>query len=215
MLSYKLNKSTYTVTGIGDETQEKLIIPSTHEGLPVTKIAKNAFKKCNHIKQVVIGDNVREIEKYAFLDCPNLKRVTIGERVRKISGTAFWFCIELYTVYWNAVKCTQVHTIVEDKYDDINIELMFTGCEKLHTVIFGEKVELIPSYALFSCSHLKDVHIPKSVTKIERYALCACYHLKDITYSGTKLEWQSINIDPKWDEYARDYTIHCTDGDMQ
>jgi hypothetical protein len=47
----------YSVS-VGTATESNIVIPSVHEGLPVTQIAKEGFRNCNFITSVVIPDSV-------------------------------------------------------------------------------------------------------------------------------------------------------------
>jgi len=67
-------------------------IPATLGGLPVTKIATNAFNDCDKIKKITISENVTEIGKYAFYDCDLLQCVDIPDSVVKIKRYAFYDC---------------------------------------------------------------------------------------------------------------------------
>lgn len=213
MLSYRLNKSSYTVTGIGDETED-IIVPLTYDGLPVTKIAKRAFCGNERIKSVVIGDNVTAIGKEAFA-CSNLKIITIGKKVKVIEGKAFWFCPDLEVVFWNAEECTKAFTFGIDKNGEDGIYLALAHCEKLRAVVFGEGVRVIPNNALLCCESIKSIFVPASVTEIGRYAIGSCPNLTEITFGGTKEKWQAIDKIPLWDECTRNYTVYCTDGKIE
>ena len=76
-LEYSLNSDGkgYTVVGIGDCIDKDLIIPSTHEGLPVNAIGENAFNGNTDITYVLIDRAVTSIGESAFNDCKSLKNV--------------------------------------------------------------------------------------------------------------------------------------------
>ena len=76
-LEYSLNSDGkgYTVVGIGDCIDKDLIIPSTHEGLPVTAIGETAFNGNTDITYVLIDRAVTSIGESAFNDCKSLKNV--------------------------------------------------------------------------------------------------------------------------------------------
>ena len=76
-LAYSLNSDGkgYTVVGIGDCIDKDLIIPSTHEGLPVNAIGENAFNGNTDITYVLIDRAVTSIGESAFNDCKSLKNV--------------------------------------------------------------------------------------------------------------------------------------------
>lgn len=63
--------------------------------------------------------------------------------------------------------------------------------------------------AFLYCS-LKEVFIPVSVTKIDNRAFYGCTTLTDVHYSGTKEQWDKINIDTRYNSNAPllNATIH-------
>ena len=76
-LAYSLNSDGkgYTVVGMGDCIDKDLIIPSTHEGLPVTAIGENAFNGNTDITYVLIDRAITSIGQGAFNLCKSLKNV--------------------------------------------------------------------------------------------------------------------------------------------
>ena len=76
-LAYSLNSDGkgYTVVGIGDCIDKDLIIPSTHEGLPVNAIGENAFNGNTDITYVLIDRAVTSIGQGAFNLCSSLINV--------------------------------------------------------------------------------------------------------------------------------------------
>lgn len=76
-LEYSLNSDGkgYTVVGIGDCIDKDLIIPSTHEGLPVTAIGENVFNGNTDITYVLIDRAVTSIGQGAFNLCSSLINV--------------------------------------------------------------------------------------------------------------------------------------------
>ena len=76
-LAYSLNSDGkgYTVVGIGDCIDKDLIIPSTHEGLPVNAIGENAFNGNTNITYVLIDRAVTSIGQGAFNLCKSLINV--------------------------------------------------------------------------------------------------------------------------------------------
>ena len=76
-LEYSLNSDGkgYTVVGMGDCIDKDLIIPSTHEGLPVTAIGENAFNGNTNISYVLIDRAITSIGQGAFNLCKSLINV--------------------------------------------------------------------------------------------------------------------------------------------
>ncbi len=120
-LSFELNSDgkSYSVTGFTDEELSMVFIPSVYNGLPVTKIANQAFMM-TEITAVVIPDSVTRIgnsafsgcssltlvafggtqviDEYAFSQCSALERVSFTDSVRVISYQAFWRCTKLHNI---------------------------------------------------------------------------------------------------------------------
>ena len=76
-LAYSLNSDGkgYTVVGMGDCIDKDLIIPSTHEGLPVTAIGENVFNGNTNITYVLIDRAVTSIGQGTFNLCSSLINV--------------------------------------------------------------------------------------------------------------------------------------------
>ena len=76
-LAYSLNSDGkgYTVVGMGDCIDKDLIIPSTHEGLPVNAIGEKAFNGNTDITYILIDRAVTSIGQGAFNLCSSLINV--------------------------------------------------------------------------------------------------------------------------------------------
>ena len=76
-LEYLLNddNASFTVVGMGDCIDKDLIIPSTHEGLPVTAIGENAFNGNTDITYVLIDRAITSIGQGSFNLCKSLINV--------------------------------------------------------------------------------------------------------------------------------------------
>ena len=100
-LEYSLNESEngYTVTGIGNCTDSDIIIPETHNGLPVMSIGESAFENCTSITGLTISAELYRISENAFKGCANLNNVSITGYVSKIEDFAFSECTALTEIY--------------------------------------------------------------------------------------------------------------------
>lgn len=87
------DKTSYSVA-IGNAIyMETIVIPSTYNGLPVTKILPNSFT-CNGetnstLKSITIPDSIVEIGASAFSSCENLEEINIPASVTVIGSQAF------------------------------------------------------------------------------------------------------------------------------
>jgi hypothetical protein len=85
----------YILSGIGECTDTDVIIPSTYNDLPVTRINTGAFFDCNSLTSITIPDSVTSIGETAFQHCHSLTSVIIGDGVTSIEPMAFLSCSSL------------------------------------------------------------------------------------------------------------------------
>ena len=169
--TYLEEENAYEVAGIGTATETDIIIPRTHEGLPVISIGERAFLpsrlEVSPITRVVISDSVQSIGASAFSSCFNLISVVIGENVQRIGDWAFSSCFNLTSIE------------IPDSVQSIG-ESAFRGCFNLTSVVIGENVQSIGSWAFGWCSNLTSVVIGDSVQSIGHYAFISCINLTNV-----------------------------------
>ena len=97
----RLSNDTYSITGIKDNQLEEIVIPTRINGLPVTKIASNAFEGNTSIKKVVLADSIIEIGDSAFKNCTSLEAIEIGtdSELTTFSAYSFYNCTALKHIY--------------------------------------------------------------------------------------------------------------------
>ena len=95
-----LHEGELIIVGLKDNgnSPTELIIPEEIDGYPVVEIGKDAFKKIDSFKKVVIPDSVRKIGKRAFKKCCGLEEVYIGNGTEVIEKDAFYGCTSLELV---------------------------------------------------------------------------------------------------------------------
>lgn len=88
--------ATYSeVTSVGTATGD-IVIPATHNGLPVTGFGW-IFNSREDITSLVIPDSVTELPADALFGCKNLKKVVM-KGVTHIGENAFWKCANLESI---------------------------------------------------------------------------------------------------------------------
>jgi len=95
-LTYELVGDSYYITAFND-SYDVVNIPSTYNGLPVTRIGTFAFDS-KSITSITIPDSVTVIDEYAFWCCKNLTSIVIPDSVVSIGETAFEECTSLTSV---------------------------------------------------------------------------------------------------------------------
>ena len=177
----------------------KLLIPETYNGKPVTAIADNAF--ATFILQEVflpstieyIGNNafqnnfylsavyfgygsqLKTIGDYAFNGC-NLTTISILSGVTTIGRYAFAECNNLKSVTF------------EDNSQLENIgESAFYDCDRLFSVTFGENSQLsvIEDMAFSNCANLTEIVLPDGVTSVGASAFSNCRNLMSVVIPDT------------------------------
>ena len=91
----------------------------------------------------------------------------------------------------------------------------FKNCNGLANITIPESVKGVGMYAFENCSGLISVTISNSVTSVGDYAFNGCKNLTSIEFNGTIEQWNAMSKGAKWDYNTGNYTIHCTDGDIE
>ena len=212
------------VTAIGDHAFICTSLTSVTIPDSVTVIGKRAFEQCRNLTSVTIGSGVTTIGEFAFSACSGLTSITIPDSVTSIGDWAFEWCDGLTSITLpNSVTsiggyafsgCTNLTSVTIP--DSVKIDTgAFSGCTNLTSVIIPDNVTSIGSWAFSGCTNLTSVIIPDSVTSIGQETFKDCSGLTSITYNGTKTQWNKIIMYSNWNKNTGNYTIHCTDGDIE
>lgn len=189
-----------------------LIIPTEFSGLPVKKIAEEAFENNIALKTVTFYDGVKVINDSAFKGCTGIEEIVIPDSVTRINGAAFADCTSLKDVSLSenltylgasAFKSTAIEAIEIPKslnsgdretftasysFNDSTYGLTkgpFVLCESLKTVTFEDGTDKIPTYLFAGCVGLESIVIPNGVTVIEEGAFLDCLRLSSVEMPDT------------------------------
>ena len=92
------------------------------------------------------------------------------------------------------------------------ISTLHCNGEKITHLVIPDSVAEINFYTFNGCETLQSITIPKSVTRVQFNAFMNCTGVTDVYYAGTQKEWKGLF----WNnELMGNYTIHCSDGDIQ
>ena len=81
-------KDSYKITNYSGNSKI-VAIPNFFNSLPVTRIDDNAFNQNHSIRELYLGDNIREIGQLAFSNCVNLRKANL-DRLTLIEAGAFF-----------------------------------------------------------------------------------------------------------------------------
>ncbi len=148
-LAYNLlDDGTYEVS-VGDATDvEHIVIPSTHEGEPVTRIGDHAFFACTSLKSITIPSSVTNIGEEAFSHCESLKSITIPSSVTSIGEYAFVGCDSLENVTFG--ENSQLQSIGE---------YAFIRCTSLKSITIPSSVKSMGLSPFFNCANLESITV--------------------------------------------------------
>ena len=183
-------------------TESTVILPSTINSWPVTKIGEDALKDNTTITSVTIPASVTEIGANAFAGCTNLTSVTYGGDWSNLTiqsgnpavqdaANAPLFDFEFIPPDNTAVIVTNY------KYNgaaaDVTIPSRYQGKpvttighaaffnSAVTSVTIPDSVTSISDEAFINCPKLTNISIPNSVTYIGFSAFSSCTSLKSIT----------------------------------
>ncbi|MBE5737965.1 MAG: leucine-rich repeat domain-containing protein [Clostridiales bacterium] len=197
-LAFILNsdKQSYSVRGLGTYSDFDVVIPSEHNGLPVTGIATFAFVDCDYIQTITIPNSITSIGVYAFFNCRSLTSIMIGDNVSSIGEGAFHGCSSLTSIEIpdsvtsigdNAFYgCNSLEYNIKDglKYlgNDNNkyLYLRYTISTEIIIAIIDSDCKFIDGATFSDCSSLTSVTIPNNVTYIGNSAFSGCHSLTNI-----------------------------------
>ena len=134
------------------------------------RIGYKSFAKCNQLKNIILGYELKTISDRAFEYCDSLSSLYVPHNVTKIGKFAFSKCKNLISI----------------EIDNANIEIdnnAFCYCDGLIDVKLGEKIERIGKFAFSGCRNLETISILNPIEKIESGCFYNCSKLKSVNLS--------------------------------
>ncbi len=116
--NYTIQNSEITITAYTGSSAD-VVIPSSIDGLPVTKIGQSAFEGMS-VTSIVIPSGTKVIDWFAFSGCTSLRSVTVPKSISRVEYGAFSYCpkdmriicekgsyIETYALSWGIATITE------------------------------------------------------------------------------------------------------------
>ncbi len=192
-LLYEINEDgkSASFVGFGTCTEETVVIASTYDGLPVTRMYNKGYWEAEtipvdhdfnskYLKRLVISDTVQTVDFECIRQCPNIESIYFGSRVNHIGALFFG---PGYGENFSSVEVSPDNKYFSDKGNCI-VDLR-TGALVLATpttVIPNDgSVKIIGNSAFGSARrHLTSIVIPEGVRMIDHGAFRECQKLENI-----------------------------------
>lgn len=179
--------------------ESTVILPSTINSWPVTKIGEAALKDNTTITSVTIPASVTEIGANAFAGCTNLTSVNYAGDWSKLTIQSGNPAVEdavnaqLFVFAFTPGNTAVIVTNYNGTAADVTIPSRYQGKpvteigraafhgSSFTSVTIPDSVTFISDIAFANCSNLTNISIPNSVTSIGSSAFDGCTSLKSIT----------------------------------
>ena len=141
------------------------------------------------------GSKIINAEDNEALIQNSIGKLIIGNDITELEDAVFMSCTELTSI------------IIPDSVITLGAD-MFDNCEKLKSVTFGKNISSITDRMFTYCTSLTSVTIPNSINSIGEYVFSTCDALENIYYTGSKRQWNTIEIDESNNEILNQVIIH-------
>ncbi|MBR6526706.1 MAG: leucine-rich repeat protein [Lachnospiraceae bacterium] len=85
------------VTGYNEDLADCIVIPDEINGYPVERVESQALKGSS-VKELFLGNGVKQLGSNALEDCAQLTKVVIGSNLRDLSSESFRGCVALQEI---------------------------------------------------------------------------------------------------------------------
>lgn len=171
-VDYAAENGEITITGYRG-SESVVTIPSSINGLPVTRIGNHAFFLKMSIVAVELPSTLVSIGDSSFSGCTKLANITIPEGVTNIGGSAF-------------SNCQLTNIAIPNSVTSLN-GAAFHSCPSLTNVALGTGVANIGPSTFYNCGRLQSVSMGNNVTNIDETAFYGCTNLAGLTLPASLL----------------------------
>ncbi len=203
----------YELVGLGTCTDKVIIIPSTYNNLPVSRIRQAAFAYSDIVSLYIpstLDPMIISIDSSVFLDCFNLVEIINNSEIDTEdfsffikdqllgdhNGNSNMVLLGDYYFYVENGEATLVSYVGDDT--EITLPDSFEGeSYKIHMNAFRE-------------SGIESIVIPNTVSELGAWALYTKNSAKCVTvnFLGTKAEWETIKLAADTKQWIKTVVYH-------
>jgi len=192
MYGYDLHKNPWCDSALGSSGIRTRVVNAVVSS-GVTTLGSHALSACDSMTSVSLPETLLAVGEDSFFCSRALRNITIPDSVRSIGGSAFTCCEGLNRI------------TLGSGLKGIGSQA-FRECSSLSSIVIPEGVKTIESFTFQDCSNLMEITIPRTVTSIGIYAFDGCYGLSKVTFTGTKAQWNAIDVD-RYNTPLQDATV--------
>ena len=171
-------------------------------------IPTNAFRNCNSIKNIVIGEDVTNIYNEAFFHCVGIESVEfVGDsKLAYIGKHSFDTCTSIESIEIPAsvvllgeyalANCDALTSVEFGLGSQLNTisSFAFYDCDLLEDIEIPANVEHIGQSSFYNCKALAEINIPASVNFIGYQAFYGCSSLESVEFEETSNWWRTSDM---------------------
>ena len=147
--------------------------------------------------------------------CGDTVKWTLKDGTLTVSGTGeMENSMDKESRPWHSVRGKVKKLVVEEGVTNLSWAA-FADFPALTEVSLPGTLTSIGNQAFENCTALKNIAIPDSVTQIGSWVFSHCSSLSSIQYKGTISQWNKISKGTSWNTMANQFTIYCSDGEVQ
>lgn len=205
----ELDDGTYQVSNYTG-TSKSIVIPSSYNDCPVTKIKPFAFSGAE-ITSVFIPSSVSSIGNGAFFECAHLESITIpfvGAKARLSVDAEQYPLGYLFGEmnYEGSVEVEQIyggeeiHYYLPSTLRSVTVtggelrDNVFLNCSTLTSIVISGAISDVGANAFKGCSELISISLPDTIVSIGSDAFLGCVKMNSVHYDGDIATWLSIDF---------------------
>lgn len=210
-----IDGDSYCLTDCRETASGQVIIPSTYNGLPVTKLSASSFEGCERMTSVQIPETITEILCNTFYGCGALKNIDLPKTIQYIGYSAFDGCDSLESVTIDGNANDNADTFTQEingteyaSYYFVRDDVLFLNTD----VYIGNNLKVKPinhNSLIKYPSGKQDVTytIPSDINEIWTNAFSSLRYLEEITVPSSVTNLYSQVFHGYGKEYEKPLTI--------